>query len=69
MWIFGSTIPEKNRQSGFPKPPDYPIVMRKPWAAFRAIHYTVLIVFVVAFVMLTNLVDRSSLRFLSLIVR
>ena len=30
MWIFGSTIPEKNRQSGFPKPPDYPIVVRKP---------------------------------------
>ena len=31
MWIFGSTIPEKNRRSGFPKPPDYPIVVRKPW--------------------------------------
>src|SRR4051794_19846592 len=30
MWIFGSTIPEKNRQSDFPKPPDYPIVVRKP---------------------------------------
>ena len=30
MWLFVSTIPEKNRQSGFPKSPDYPIVVRNP---------------------------------------
>lgn len=29
--ILGSTILEKKWQSGFFKPPDYPIVMRKPW--------------------------------------
>ena len=40
-------------------------VLRRP---FRAMHYTFLIVFVVAFVVLANLVDRTGFRLLGLIV-